>query len=115
MGKDVNLLVLVREAGVDEPDVHYYNIDRKRVVEALKNHKGEEVYGFVYEDKDRAETLRMLGRYASDPELKFSWYYAAVLSQKIRSSKKAKELEMPNLKNRFSEYFEPDLLDEDND
>jgi len=28
--------------------------------------------------------LRLLGRYASNPELSFSWYDAAVLSQKIR-------------------------------
>ncbi len=28
----------------------------------------------------------MLGRYASNPELSFSWYDAAVLSQKIRQS-----------------------------
>ena len=31
-----------------------------------------------------AETLRVLGRYASNPELSFTWYDAAVLSQKIR-------------------------------
>jgi hypothetical protein len=28
--------------------------------------------------------LRVLGRYASNPDLSFSWYDAAVLSQKIR-------------------------------
>jgi hypothetical protein len=46
--------------------------------------KGNERYIFLYDDAHRAETLRMLGRHASNPELSFSWYDAAVLSQKIR-------------------------------
>lgn len=46
--------------------------------------KGNERYVFLYSDGSRAETLRTLGRYASNPELSFSWYDAAVLSQKIR-------------------------------
>lgn len=48
--------------------------------------KGEERYIFLYDDENRAETLRTLGRYASNPELSFTWYDAAVLSQKIRKS-----------------------------
>ena len=48
--------------------------------------KDEERYVFMYDDDSRAETLRMLGRYASDPELSFTWYDAAVLSQKIRKA-----------------------------
>jgi hypothetical protein len=46
--------------------------------------KGEERYVFLYDDASRAETLRMLGRYASNPDLSFTWYDAAVLSQRIR-------------------------------
>ena len=46
--------------------------------------KGTERYVFLYDDSSRAETLRVLGRYASNPELSFTWYDAAVLSQKIR-------------------------------
>lgn len=46
--------------------------------------KGTERYVFLYNDANRAETLRTLGRYASNPELSFTWYDAAVLSQKIR-------------------------------
>ena len=57
MGQDINVLALV---------------------------KGSERYVFLYDDSSRAETLRMLGRYASNPELSFSWYDSAVLSQKIR-------------------------------
>lgn len=52
--------------------------------------KGTERYVFLYDDSSRAETLRVLGRYASNPELSFTWYDAAVLSQKIRQeSRKA--------------------------
>jgi len=46
--------------------------------------KGEERYVFLFDDDNRSEALRTLGRYASNPELSFSWYDAAVLSQKIR-------------------------------
>ncbi len=55
--------------------------------------KGEERYVFLYTESNRAETLRVLGRYASNPELSFTWYDAAVLSQKIRqeSQQQAKE------------------------
>lgn len=48
--------------------------------------KGEERYIFLYDDENRAETLRTLGRYASNPQLSFTWYDAAVLSQKIRTA-----------------------------
>jgi hypothetical protein len=46
--------------------------------------KGNERYIFMYDDASRPQTLRMLGRYASDPDLSFTWYDAAVLSEKIR-------------------------------
>jgi hypothetical protein len=46
--------------------------------------KGNERYIFLFDDAQRAETLRVFGRYASNPELSFSWYDAAVLSQKLR-------------------------------
>lgn len=47
----------------------------------------KEKYIFIYSDNQpsRAETLRTLGRFASDKELSFSWYDAAMLSQKIRN------------------------------
>jgi len=48
--------------------------------------KGEERYIFLFNDSQKGETLRTLGKYASNPELSFSWYDAAVLSQKVRSA-----------------------------
>lgn len=62
--------------------------------------KGTERYIFLYDDKSRAETLRTLGRYASNPELSFTWYDAAILSQKVRQASQeqrqhARRFEMP--------------------
>lgn len=46
--------------------------------------KGEEKYVFLYNEENRIEMLRTLGRYAADPELSFTWYDAAIMSKKIR-------------------------------
>ena len=46
--------------------------------------KGTERYIWLYRDSDRTETLRSLGRFASNPELSFTWHDAAMLSEKIR-------------------------------
>jgi hypothetical protein len=53
--------------------------------------KGHERYIFLYDDAKRAETLRTFGRYASNPDLSFSWYDAAVLSQKLRRERRSTE------------------------
>ncbi len=53
--------------------------------------KGCERYVFLYDDVSRAETLRVLGRFASNPDLSFTWYDAAVLSQKIRQESQKEE------------------------
>jgi len=47
--------------------------------------KGSERYIFIFTEEYRGETLRTLGRFASNPELSFDWYSAAVLSQRIRN------------------------------
>lgn len=47
--------------------------------------KGDERYIFLFNDRHRSDTLRTLGRFASDPDLSFSWYDAAVLSSKVRA------------------------------
>lgn len=59
--------------------------------------KGEERYVFLYDETSRAEALRTLGRFASNPELSFTWYDAAVLSQRIRQE--ARQVSAPR---RFS-------------
>jgi len=69
--------------------------------------KGEERYIFLYDDTNRSETLRTLGRYASNPDLSFTWYDAAVLSQKLRRKTKIAQA----ASNRFSLPQTTDTLD----
>lgn len=57
-----------------------------RDINVLALVKGEERYVFLFDDGNRAEALRTLGRFASNPDLSFTWYDAAVLSQKIRQT-----------------------------
>lgn len=71
--------------------------------------KGEERYLFLFNDENKSETLRTLGRYASNSELSFSWYDAAVLSQKVRSVK-TKSCELSPLTSRFEYPEVEDLL-----
>ena len=63
--------------------------------------KGEERYIFLFDDNNRAETLRTLGRYASDPDLSFTWYDAAVLSQRVRKLRQQAESEEETWNERF--------------
>ncbi len=65
--------------------------------------KGEERYVFLFDDAHKADALRQLGRYASNPELSFSWYDAAVLSQRLRQEDAQRQETQPR--------FEPSALD----
>jgi hypothetical protein len=71
----------VRNIGLPKPtdeDIH---------ILAFTN--GKEKYVFTYDGKTRAEVLRRFGRFASNPELSFSWYDAAVLSGKVQEEQRA--------------------------
>lgn len=59
--------------------------------------KGEERYVFLFDDANRSQVLRTLGRYASSPDLSFTWYDAAVLSQKVRKGDVKKPVEVNRL------------------
>ena len=59
--------------------------------------KGQERYVFLFDDANRSQVLRTLGRYASSPDLSFSWYDAAVLSQKVRKGAKERTVETNRL------------------
>jgi len=50
--------------------------------------KGSERYVWLYHL--RCDVLRSINRSAANPELSFTWYDAAVLSQKVRQQVKAK-------------------------
>ncbi len=67
--------------------------------------KGDERYIFLFDDTNRTATLRMLGRYAADPDLSFSWYDAAMLSQKIREALPALAIKKSKANPRFT--FDP--------
>ena len=72
--------------------------------------KGNERYVFLFDDDNRTETLRQIGRYAANPDLSFSWYDAAVMSQKIRQTAQAakhEEREL-DLSSRFQLPFRSD-------
>jgi len=47
--------------------------------------KGQEHYVFLYDDESRDDAICTLGRFASNPELSFSWYDAAKLVNQIRA------------------------------
>lgn len=47
--------------------------------------KGDERYVFLFEDQDKTEILRTFSRFATNPDLGFTWYDAATLSQKVRA------------------------------
>lgn len=57
-----------------------------RGVNVLALMKNGERYVFLYDDQSLETLLQTLGKYASDPELSFSWYDAAVLSQRVRKA-----------------------------
>ena len=63
--------------------------------------KGRERYVFLYSDDQADEALLTLGRFASNYELSFTWYDAAMLSQKIRETQTANNGEMFTPNNRL--------------
>ncbi len=85
-----------------------------REINVLAMVKGEERYVFLYDDQNRTETLRMLGRYAADPQLSFTWYDAAVMSKKIRemaaADTPASTTSMVAGNGRFSFRHEQDMI-----
>ncbi len=72
--------------------------------------KGEERYIFLFNDQKRSETLRTLGRYASNSKLSFSWHDAAVLSQKVRNTVQKAKAESPALSDPRNEFPEVEDL-----
>jgi hypothetical protein len=57
--------------------------NKGRGVNVLALIKGEERYIFLYDKESNETLLHQMGKYAADPELSFTWYDAAVLSQRI--------------------------------
>lgn len=55
-----------------------------RTVNVLALVKDNQRYVFLFDDESYDQLLCQLGESASDEELNFSWYDAAVLSQRVR-------------------------------
>jgi hypothetical protein len=53
--------------------------------------KGPERYIFVYDDESRQPLIEALRDHAADPRLSFSWFDAAVLTEKARQQAPAGE------------------------
>jgi hypothetical protein len=80
-----------RESSGSELSSLFCESDMDRRVNVLALVKDGERYVFLYDDRSLPQLLQTLGRHAADPELSFSWYDAAVLSQKVRRLNQAEE------------------------
>ena len=60
--------------------------DDQSTVSVLALVKGNERYVFLFDDSQRDEVLRQFGRFASNPDLSFTWYDAAVLAKRVREA-----------------------------
>jgi len=61
-------------------------ISMSATINALALVKKNERYIFLYDDENRVEIMRRMGQFASDPDLSFNWYDAAILTQKVRQT-----------------------------
>ncbi|MCX7421084.1 MAG: hypothetical protein NT013_16295 [Planctomycetia bacterium] len=55
--------------------------------------KDTERYIFLYDEESADSLLQTMGQYAADKDLSFTWYDAAVLSQKVRRLKEETDAE----------------------
>lgn len=63
--------------------------------------KGSERFVFLYDDESADQLLQTLGKYAADPELNFSWYDAATLSQRVRKLREGESTDANEPPNRI--------------
>lgn len=54
--------------------------------------KGGERFVFLYDSNSVDTLLERLGQHAADPDLTFTWYDAAVLSQRVRKLREESEI-----------------------
>ncbi|MEW4489108.1 hypothetical protein AB1L42_13590 [Thalassoglobus sp. JC818] len=55
-----------------------------RSVNVVAMVKDGERFVFLFDAESAPQLLQTFGHYAADPELNFTWYDAAVLSQRVR-------------------------------
>ena len=73
----------------------------QRGVNVLALIKGAERFVFLYDDESADQLLQTLGNYAADPEINFSWYDAATLSQRVRKLREGDSTDAGQPKNRI--------------
>ncbi len=91
LGHHTRMAAIPREITGVTQDINVLEIAPESTVEWVRDGtpklvKGKERYVFLFDDGHRGDALRTLGRFASNPELSFTWYDAAVLSQRIRQA-----------------------------
>lgn len=62
-----------------------------RTVNVLALVKDGQRYVFLFDEASHEELLRQIGETAADEELNFTWYDAAVLSQRVREMQEDEE------------------------
>lgn len=62
-----------------------------RAVNVLALVRDGQKYVFLYDDASVETLLSQLAEFASDPELDFTWYDAAMLSQRVRQLQGSEE------------------------
>lgn len=65
----------------------------RRELNVLALVKGDERYVFLYDDDCRGELIETFRNWAADPALSFSWFDAAVLTEKAKEQAAATESE----------------------
>jgi len=65
-------------------------LDMTRGLNVLALVKDSERYVFLYDDHSPDALLQTLGKFAADPDLSFTWYDAAILSQRIRRQRQTR-------------------------
>jgi hypothetical protein len=74
--------------------------------------KGNERYVFLFDDDNRVEMLRQFGRFAANPDLSFTWYDAAVMSQKVRQTAPMEHAEPAPRRFELSSRFSLPVMDD---
>ncbi len=75
-----------------------YNLESVNVLALVKD--DGESYIFLYSDKNRTETIRVLGRFARNEDLSFTWDDVALLTKKIIETNNDGKI-----KNRLEDYL----------
>ncbi len=65
-------------------DHNRISLPEKNKVQVCALIKGAERYVFMFDSAHKGEVLRIIGKFAGNPPLSFTWYDAAKLCQKIR-------------------------------